>query len=78
MLTVVYFLGFSEDSQLPILVETGAVPCVPDREDAVGSVVVQPPVLGPQEQVTLSSKTSSNLHTNTIIPDRCKCVKQKR
>ena len=52
---------YSEDSELPVLVEAGAVPGVPDREDAAGSVVVKPPVLGPQEQVTLSAKTSSNL-----------------
>ena len=55
------FLWFSEDSQLPVLVKAGAVPGVPDREDTAGSVIVKPPVLGPQEQVTLSAKTSSNL-----------------
>ena len=63
----IFFRGFffarnvSKDPQFPVLVETCAVAGVPDSEDTAGSVVVQPPVLGPKEQVTLFAQTSSDL-----------------
>ena len=51
----------SKDPQFPVLVEACAVTGVPDSEDTAGSVVVQPPVLGPEEQVALLAQTGGDL-----------------
>ena len=50
-----------EDPQLALLVEACAVSRVPHHEHRVGAVVVESPVLGPEEHVTLVSKTRSHL-----------------
>ena len=57
-----YFLHPLEDPQLSFLVEAGAVSGVPDDEDAGIPVVVDPPILRPEEHVGLFPKTSGHLH----------------
>ena len=61
LLSSLYLDSVSEDPQLPSFVEASAVTSVPDREDSVASVVVESPVLGPQEEMTLSPETCGNL-----------------
>ena len=61
LLSSLYLDSVSEDPQLPSFVEASAVTSVPDREDSVASVVVESPVLGPQEEMTLSPETGGNL-----------------
>ena len=85
----IFFRGFffarnvSKDPQFPVLVEACAVAGVPDSEDTAGSVVVQPPVLGPEEQVAFLAQTGGDLQFNVnceyfvkqelFLPERSRC-----
>ena len=77
-----YFLHPLEDPQLSFLIKAGAVSGVPDDEDAGVPVVVDPPILRPEEHVGLFPETSGHLklprledktNENRLLPARNCC-----
>ena len=77
-----YFLHPLEDPQLSFLIKAGAVSGVPDDEDAGVPVVVDPPILRPEEHVRLFPETGGHLklprledktNENRLLPARNCC-----